>query len=104
MIRRPPRSTLFPYTTLFRSEDLGGSDLVRFADPFHRRERHPGLIPILSDLILRRHWRVDITRRNTIDPNSTFSPLPGQRLGLHNHARFSRIVGALRLRGIPDNP
>src|SRR5256885_15631622 len=24
MIRRPPRSTLFPYTTLFRSE--GGSD------------------------------------------------------------------------------
>src|SRR3712207_8857726 len=24
MIRRPPRSTLFPYTTLFRSEDFGG--------------------------------------------------------------------------------
>src|SRR3712207_7725269 len=23
MIRRPPRSTLFPYTTLFRSEHLG---------------------------------------------------------------------------------
>ena len=23
MIRRPPRSTLFPYTTLFRSEDFG---------------------------------------------------------------------------------
>src|SRR5215207_8919696 len=28
MIRRPPRSTLFPYTTLFRSERLG--------DPLHR--------------------------------------------------------------------
>src|SRR5260370_40158588 len=32
MIRRPPRSTLFPYTTLFRSAPLvrirGGSDLV----------------------------------------------------------------------------
>src|SRR2546422_9593592 len=25
MIRRPPRSTLFPYTTLFRSLSLGGS-------------------------------------------------------------------------------
>src|SRR2546430_12924770 len=25
MIRRPPRSTLFPYTTLFRSEQLRGS-------------------------------------------------------------------------------
>src|SRR2546422_4631320 len=24
MIRRPPRSTLFPYTTLFRSWDAGG--------------------------------------------------------------------------------
>src|SRR2546430_8975439 len=25
MIRRPPRSTLFPYTTLFRSDEGGGS-------------------------------------------------------------------------------
>src|SRR5947208_8468168 len=25
MVRRPPRSTLFPYTTLFRSEGPGGS-------------------------------------------------------------------------------
>src|SRR2546430_2903714 len=28
MIRRPPRSTLFPYTTLFRSVDLLGRWLV----------------------------------------------------------------------------
>src|SRR2546429_9150234 len=27
MIRRPPRSTLFPYTTLFRSWDLAGKRL-----------------------------------------------------------------------------
>src|SRR2546429_6074254 len=26
MIRRPPRSTLFPYTTLFRSPPFGGRD------------------------------------------------------------------------------
>src|SRR3712207_7728556 len=26
MIRRPPRSTLFPYTTLFRSEPLEGDE------------------------------------------------------------------------------
>src|SRR6266508_6016506 len=25
MIRRPPRSTLFPYTTLYRSQDLAGA-------------------------------------------------------------------------------
>src|SRR6267143_3959871 len=28
MIRRPPRSTLFPYTTLFRAGDDGRPDLV----------------------------------------------------------------------------
>src|SRR2546428_10240687 len=28
MIRRPPRSTLFPYTTLFRSPALGRHDLA----------------------------------------------------------------------------
>src|SRR3712207_7783588 len=28
MIRRPPRSTLFPYTTLFRSPIAGDSDLA----------------------------------------------------------------------------
>src|SRR5256885_9669520 len=28
MIRRPPRSTLFPYTTLFRSEDFDQADLI----------------------------------------------------------------------------
>src|SRR5256885_6178745 len=28
MIRRPPRSTLFPYTTLFRSQRLGTSRAV----------------------------------------------------------------------------
>src|SRR5258708_16939494 len=29
MIRRPPRSTLFPYTTLFRSLQGGGDDGLR---------------------------------------------------------------------------
>src|SRR5688572_32436233 len=28
MIRRPPRSTLFPYTTLFRSPSAGGAALI----------------------------------------------------------------------------
>src|SRR2546427_9125291 len=37
MIRRPPRSTLFPYTTLFRSradeiEDIGGKLLTKVRD------------------------------------------------------------------------
>src|SRR3712207_9334209 len=32
MIRRPPRSTLFPYTTLFRSVVLGRNDLGRVCE------------------------------------------------------------------------
>src|SRR5260370_17950913 len=31
MIRRPPRSTLFPYTTLFRSDGLSGDQCGGFA-------------------------------------------------------------------------
>src|SRR2546423_3420873 len=33
MIRRPPRSTLFPYTTLFRSEVFGHRESRRGATP-----------------------------------------------------------------------
>src|SRR3712207_7522459 len=38
MIRRPPRSTLFPYTTLFRSRRLGTRCGKRIADIPERRE------------------------------------------------------------------
>src|SRR5260370_19026081 len=38
MIRRPPRSTLFPYTTLFRS-------LGRHPSAVHRPGRHDGPAP-----------------------------------------------------------
>src|SRR2546421_2953558 len=34
MIRRPPRSTLFPYTTLFRSGRREGPDLGRLSKAF----------------------------------------------------------------------
>src|SRR3712207_7173184 len=37
MIRRPPRSTLLPYTTLFRSED-SGEQIAEKAD-LHRRRK-----------------------------------------------------------------
>src|SRR3712207_6770759 len=44
MIRRPPRSTLFPYTTLFRSEaGIGKSRLVRAALDAAGGEEHAAL-------------------------------------------------------------
>src|SRR3712207_6965652 len=43
MIRRPPRSTLFPYTTLFRSVPLGeGSDAPCPADRLEVSWDEPG--------------------------------------------------------------
>src|SRR2546422_6235200 len=40
MIRRPPRSTLFPYTTLFRSQQSGRRSLGDFRGPRQWSERH----------------------------------------------------------------
>src|SRR5256885_10615273 len=59
MIRRPPRSTLFPYTTLFRStvtlfeakpsyEEKSGSDLEALLE-----------IKVLERQVARRHARMD---------------------------------------------
>src|SRR5688572_31570528 len=45
MIRRPPRSTLFPYTTLFRSpgrQHAGGGGAERHAPGATHRRRDPG--------------------------------------------------------------
>src|SRR5256885_13088222 len=39
MIRRPPRSTLFPYTTLFRSRAPPGAHARRSGDPRSRPGR-----------------------------------------------------------------
>src|SRR5436309_13228831 len=56
MIRRPPRSTLFPYTTLFRSvTDVGGSGAVLGADLRHR------LVPAGDRAALAHAWREALT-------------------------------------------
>src|SRR2546427_8766717 len=39
MIRRPPRSTLFPYTTLFRSERVAAMEHLHVGDG-HETEHH----------------------------------------------------------------
>src|SRR5688572_30908612 len=43
MLRRPPRSTLFPYTTLFRSHGVGHSGLPRAQDA--RQSPQPDPVP-----------------------------------------------------------
>src|SRR5256886_3635689 len=62
MIRRPPRSTLFPYTTLFRSRarDIFGRDLImerhRHRYEFnnnYRSEEHTSELQSQSNLVCR---------------------------------------------------
>src|SRR3712207_6986432 len=42
MIRRPPRSTLFPYTTLFRSHRILGRDVASRVDAWPECEAEVG--------------------------------------------------------------
>src|ERR1039458_10127833 len=59
MIRRPPRSTLFPYTTLFRSIAVVGEPHIqidiRLVDgrPFDRSEEHTSELQSLRHLVCR---------------------------------------------------
>src|SRR3712207_7513851 len=58
MIRRPPRSTLFPYTTLFRSArhaDLGPAVVVDVAQ--RDRRRVDALAPVRAALVQQREAR-----------------------------------------------
>src|SRR5688572_31082896 len=48
MIRRPPRSTLFPYTTLFRSYTLGPEDRRRAERPAREAREVPGRVRVAS--------------------------------------------------------
>src|SRR3712207_9505723 len=62
MIRRPPRSTLFPYTTLFRSElarEIGAGEVITSAS----RAGYPGQAGYRR---WGRGWRLDATRNSGI--------------------------------------
>src|SRR5260370_15394361 len=61
MIRRPPRSTLFPYTTLFRSAQFVRARAHRraFPNPAQRAGRVPGKIDVRS---MRHHRERDAAR------------------------------------------
>src|SRR5258706_11473943 len=65
MIRRPPRSTLFPYTTLFRSESVMSPGIVSIRSPHSdasssrrsprraRSEEHTSELQSLTNLVCR---------------------------------------------------
>src|SRR5690348_17783850 len=69
MLRRPPRSTLFPYTTLFRSDRTGdgGAGALGCVHDVARRLVHLLVVVALqtnADLLLR-HRRLPRDRKST---------------------------------------
>src|SRR2546422_1643554 len=86
MIRRPPRSTLFPYTTLFRSvpsdRDVVNLDLnrsrTRFAVPFRSEEHTSELqsrLHLVCRLLLEKKKPGDVPRKPAA-PRRTHGPSP----------------------------
>src|SRR3712207_8372531 len=70
MIRRPPRSTLFPYTTLFRSHLVGADALLRAGGELQPRTKAKGLVEeepevqAADDLVLDLLLRAEDVRRS----------------------------------------
>src|SRR3712207_8203332 len=65
MIRRPPRSTLFPYTTLFRSPRRGSASAIQFAVNGAERGSKKPLHVILGEAEARGDLRV----RQILEPD-----------------------------------
>src|SRR6202048_5488173 len=90
MIRRPPRSTLFPYTTLFRSPRSGPRPLLRSALlPRLRSGRHPRSEEHTSEL----QSRVDLVCRLLLE-NKNDSTRASD--GLSHPSRAAASAGAAR--------
>src|SRR3712207_9540407 len=81
MIRRPPRSTLFPYTTLFRSPSLGEHGAQAAAQPAIRK---------------RTSRRRTAAERNRLEPIGEHQPRPRTDVAVEDrrvhHARPERLL------------
>src|SRR3712207_6926416 len=91
MIRRPPRSTLFPYTTLFRSPDVRRMPLQRGGRTSHRADRRGTRCTRGSTTL---HTRCSDDRRR--EP-ATRSPSPSARSEEHTSELQSRQYLVCRL-------
>src|SRR2546430_16512255 len=96
MIRRPPRSTLFPYTTLFRSQAGSIVALLSVTLPFVVRPVQPVLLELDRDMEEAAHslgaspW---VTFRRIILPNLAPAMLSGAGLAFtRSIAEFGSTV------------
>src|SRR2546430_14373843 len=77
MIRRPPRSTLFPYTTLFRSLGDDGAGALHLVEPRDERDHQPD-VGVRRRPQRRAHLRVEDLRLVEADPDRPPAELRGR--------------------------
>src|SRR6266511_960647 len=104
MIRRPPRSTLFPYTTLFRSARRPGlpppplRDLARQAG-CRRSEEHTSELQARENLVCRLLLEKKKDVRNEAGRRQGRRDLPDRESRAHVAVRAARPPGAVIQRG-----
>src|SRR2546430_6689911 len=93
MIRRPPRSTLFPYTTLFRShvQRAGGGCLEIAVAPPARRDN---VEPAVAVQVAGRHADRKSTRLNSSHSQISYAVFC---LKKKNNQHLTRLLTALSL-------
>src|SRR5688572_31126157 len=81
MIRRPPRSTLFPYTTLFRSTSDGKTAIFDSTQDFSPNTKYVAAIDIGAEdlagnaLVSAKRWSFTTTDRKSTRLNSSHSQI-----------------------------
>src|SRR2546430_11630687 len=91
MIRRPPRSTLFPYTTLFRSHDEGRGALGEAVDA-------PGGLVLVTDGAAHRVLQVRLPADH-VPPGRRAGDRKSTRLN-SSHSQISYAVFCLKKKNI----
>src|SRR4030042_4497757 len=81
MLRRPPRSTLFPYTTLFRSDEVLESFLAQFYD-----DKLPPKLVLLSHDIQGRQLLAEALSLRSGHKIGVMRPVRGEKRELVEHA------------------
>src|SRR3712207_7161944 len=91
MIRRPPRSTLFPYTTLFRSAELVGTARAAFMQSLELSAAVCALIAVATALL------VAVLLRGVRSGHAAMEPAMSSRSEEHTSELQSRQYLVCRL-------
>src|SRR3712207_7369104 len=102
MIRRPPRSTLFPYTTLFRSESIDTAERTkREADELlaEYRQRLTDARQQAEDIVARARKAAEVNERDSLE-QARKTDWKSTRLN-SSHANISYAVFCLKKKNKP---